>query len=340
MADPSNALSLSDGAIDPETMRAALPGFGLDPASRISLLNVSENATFRVDEPTGRRVALRLHRAGYHQAAEIASELLWIEALRREGIVSTPRPLHPLNGAVPLRIATRAGERHVTAFGFVDGIEPPMDADLSALFEQLGTMAAAMHRHVQGWVRPPGFMRKTWDPASMFGPAALWGPWRAGIGLDAPGISLLERALAHIARRLEHFGRTTDRFGLIHADPRLANLLIDGSTVHLIDFDDCGFGWFGYDFATAVSFFEDDPRVPELQARWLEGYRRHAPFSAEAEAVLPSLILARRILLVAWVASHPQASSAQGLGLAFTQGALGMAEQLLRREGQSTIRPD
>jgi Ser/Thr protein kinase RdoA (MazF antagonist) len=289
--------------------------------------------TFRIDEPGGRRVALRLHRPGYHHAPEIASEVLWIEALRREGIVSTPQPIHPVEGAVPLRIGEGEAARFVTAFAFVEGHEPAMGANLPDLFEELGFIAAAMHEHARRWVRPPGFSRKTWDPASMFGPAALWGPWRAGIGLDAPGIALLERALDLIARRLERFGRAADRFGLIHADPRLANLLVDGDTVHVIDFDDCGFGWFGYDFATAVSFFEDDPRVPALQARWLEGYRRRAPFSAEAEAVLPCLILARRILLVAWVASHPQASSAQGLGVDFTRGALGMAEQLLTREG-------
>ena len=46
----------------------------------------------------------------------------------------------------------------------------------------------------------------------------------------------------------------------MHADIRLANLLVDGEHVRVIDFDDCGWSWFMYDFATTVSFIEDHPR--------------------------------------------------------------------------------
>ena len=38
----------------------------------------------------------------------------------------------------------------------------------------------------------------------------------------------LERLDATIAARLGAFGQDDDRFGLVHADIRLANLLIDG----------------------------------------------------------------------------------------------------------------
>ena len=43
---------------------------------------------------------------------------------------------------------------------------------------------------------------------------------------------------------------------------RLANLLVDGRDVSVIDFDDCGFGWFMYDLGSSVSFIEHDPTVP------------------------------------------------------------------------------
>jgi Ser/Thr protein kinase RdoA (MazF antagonist) len=36
---------------------------------------------------------------------------------------------------------------------------------------------------------------------------------------------------------------------------------------------DCGFSWFFYDFATAVSFMEHEPVVAELRASWLDGDR-------------------------------------------------------------------
>ena len=49
-----------------------------------------------------------------------------------------------------------------------------------------------------------------------------------------------------------------------------------GDQTYVIDFDDCGFGWFLYDFGAAVSFFEHDPRGPRADRAWVEGYRRVA----------------------------------------------------------------
>ena len=48
---------------------AALEAYGLSPDSTVTLLNVSENATFAVDEPDeGVRTILRVHRHGYHES--------------------------------------------------------------------------------------------------------------------------------------------------------------------------------------------------------------------------------------------------------------------------------
>jgi Ser/Thr protein kinase RdoA (MazF antagonist) len=91
---------------------------------------------------------------------------------------------------------------------------------------------------------------------------------------------VLEHALTLIGERLQRFGSAPERFGLIHADLRLANLLVDDTHLRIIDFDDCGFSWFLYDFATAVSFIEDEPIVPALLQAWLAGYARVAPLSA------------------------------------------------------------
>jgi Ser/Thr protein kinase RdoA (MazF antagonist) len=153
------------------------------------------------------------------------------------------------------------------------------------------------------------------------------GDWRQAAGLDGPGEALLARAADGIGMALARYGTGADRFGLIHGDLRLANLLVDGDRLVMID---CGFGWFLYDFTAAVSFFEDAPTVPALIAAWIEGYAQVAPLSAEDLGVLPALILLRRMLLLAWVASHPEAPTAQAMGHAYTEGAYALAERFLR----------
>lgn len=54
------------------------------------LINVSENATYLVEAPGGYKSVLRIHRENYHSHRAIECELAWLEALDREGVVTTP----------------------------------------------------------------------------------------------------------------------------------------------------------------------------------------------------------------------------------------------------------
>jgi Ser/Thr protein kinase RdoA (MazF antagonist) len=104
--------------------------------------------------------------------------------------------------------------------------------------------------------------------------------------------------------------------------------------VRVIDFDDCGWSWFMYDFATTVSFIEDHPHVPELKAAWVEGYRSAAELDPADEAELDTFVMLRRLLLVAWIGSHHQfATEAAELGAGFTDGTCALAERYLSAHG-------
>lgn len=304
--------------------------WGLSRETTVDLLAISENATFlAIDNASGRKVALRVHRPGYHTIAEIASELSWITELRRHGVVDTPEPLAGPDGCQIAGFDMDGDYRPVVAFTFMSGREPSLDDDLENGFRQLGALSARLHAHSRTWTPPQSFVRKVWNFETTIGPAPHWGDWRAATGLTADGARLLEKTCTVLHDRLAAYGTTADRFGLIHADLRLANLLIDGDRLGVIDFDDCGFGWFAYDFAAAVSFFEHDPVIPALQAAWVSGYRSVAPLSTEDELMLPTFVMLRRLLLTAWVASHPETPAAQDVGPGYTDGTLAVAEHFL-----------
>jgi Ser/Thr protein kinase RdoA (MazF antagonist) len=314
--------------------RAAMTGFGIASDATVELINVSENHTYRVEDPaTGARYALRLHRPGYRSAAEIESELDWIDALRRDRIVETPPTVDAKDGArVVLAEAPGVQERNAVLFEWLDGTVVDLDDGeaASGQFETLGAISARMHHHVRGWERPAGFTRPSWDYEFSIGPRGHWGPWQDGLGMGPEELRQLEALDATIKARLERFGRGADRFGLIHADMRLANLLINGPEVLVIDFDDCGLSWLMYDFATTVSFMEDHPRVPELRDAWVRGYRTVAELDAGSEAELQTFVMLRRLLLVAWVGSHHTfAPEAAELGAGFTAGTCALAEEYL-----------
>jgi Ser/Thr protein kinase RdoA (MazF antagonist) len=300
--------------------------WGLSSESTLSLLNVSENATFAVSE-----LVIRVHRVGYSSAAEIRSELAWINALRRERVVETATPVAGVNGDYVQTLESPSGRarRLAVAFERLPGREPDSGAEAPQWFERLGEVTARMHLHSKSWALPEGFRRKRWDVEAMVGDRGYWGPWRAALGLDAAGVLTIEQALAVIRERLERFGAGADRFGLVHADLRLANLLVDGSHLRVIDFDDCGFSWFMYDFAAAVSFIEHEEIVGELVRAWVAGYRKAAPLSAEELAAIPSFVVLRRILLTAWLASHAEVPFAREMGAAYTRGTVGLARDYL-----------
>ena len=306
-----------------ELAASAAARFGLADAPPPVLCNVAENHTFRI----GDRYALRLHRPGYRTAAQIESELAWIDALRDERVVPVPRAVPAPDGR---RVIELPGSRprYAVLFEWLDGTAPNLEA--AGQFETLGAISARMHDHARRWGPPPAFARPRWDYDSTVGAQGHWGRWQDGLGVGPEERRQLDRAQARIAARLEAFGQAPHRFGLVHADIRLANLLVDEATVRVIDFDDCGFSWFMYDFATAVSFIEDHPRVPELREAWLRGYRSVSELPAEDEGEIDTFVMLRRLLLVAWIGSHHAfAPEAARLGAGFTAGTCALAERYL-----------
>jgi Ser/Thr protein kinase RdoA (MazF antagonist) len=99
--------------------------------------------------------------------------------------------------------------------------------------------------------------------------------------------------------------------------------------LRIIDFDDCGFSWFIYDFATAVSFIEHEAMLPDLLQAWIIGYARIAPLSAVERQEIPTFVVLRRILLTAWLASHSEVPFARQFGAAYTDGTVRLSQQLL-----------
>jgi Ser/Thr protein kinase RdoA (MazF antagonist) len=305
---------------------AALELYALPAPLNIELINISENATFRVTAPSGRKWALRLHRLGYHSDAAIKSELAWLMALRADGVAVTPRPVVGLNGEI-LQTQT---PRNAVLFDWEDGAEPMIGDNLENSFVQLGAVAAQMHVHSKHWDKPSYFQRFTWNFETSLGEAAPhWGHWRKGMGVGSQHIPLFQKTVDVIGQRLAVYGKHAERFGLVHGDLRLANLLVDQDTVKVIDFDDCGFSWFMYDAATPFSFYEHDPKLPALLEAWKAGYRSVSELSAADEHEIPTFIMLRRLLLVAWIGTRSETQLAQSMGVAYTEGSLELCERYL-----------
>lgn len=296
------------------------------------MINVSENATYLVEADNYKSV-LRVHRQNYHTRRAIECELAWSRALNLDSQVLTPGVCPGRNGETIQRASIDGlpEPRFMVLFHFVEGTQPDENEDLVIPFEGLGEIAAQTHLHAISWPRPRPFERLTWNLDTVFGPSPTWGDWRHAPNVTPEIATILGQVESTIKARLARFGQHPERYGLIHADMRLANLLIDNGTTRLIDFDDCGIGWFLYDFAASISFIEDHPQVPLLKQAWVRGYRNVRALSAEEEAEIDTFVMLRRLALLAWIGSHIEAPEPQAMARDFARVSANLGKIYLSR---------
>lgn len=311
--------------------RAALPAYGRAVDSALCLLSLSENATYLADGG-GDPLVLRVHRPGYHCLDEIRSELAWMTALRAETGLATPEVIPAKDGSDVVIAEVGGSVLHVDAVSLIPGCTAEEDPDAVG-FDELGRITAVMHQHSRRWTPPPGFTRFSWNLDTILGPRARWGDWRLAPGLSDGDRAWIRRAADDITARLTEFGSPPERFGLIHADLRLANLMVDPADpragITVIDFDDCGWSWYLADLGAAVSFIEDTPTGERIIADWIHGYFEVSSIPAEDLTLIPAFVMMRRIMLTAWIASHHDADSALGVGEDFAPNTARLAERYL-----------
>ena len=134
-------------------------------------------------------------------------------------------------------------------------------------------------------------------------------------------------AARRCARRLRQWGKGPDRYGLIHADLMPENLIVSDDGVRLIDFDDCGFGWYLYDPASALLPYYGQDFYPDLLNAWAAGYRGIRPLSDEALNEMPTFLLLRCFYGLGWLQTRRNSEAAQAFTepLIFLTSAVGQA---------------
>lgn len=295
---------------------AALAAWGLAGAP-VRLISHRENRVHAVDLPGGGRAVLRLHRAGYHGAAALQSELAFMQALAAAGL-DVPAPIPAADG----RLLVVVGGVACSLLSWVEGAPilragEPLPPDAPDRYRALGAALARLHVLADAWKIPSGFVRPAWDAAGLLGDAPLWGRFWENPALT-PGERALLLAVRDRARDwLRQYAPAFD-YGLIHADAVRENVLIRGRRAALIDFDDCGFGFRLFDLATALHPVTEAPDYAAIRAALLAGYRGGRALAAPEEAALPAFLMLRGLTYVGWIVTRmdvPGAAARQRLAI-------------------------
>src|SRR5207248_638347 len=128
----------------------ALPLFGLGGCP-FRLLKYEDNAVFSVGGPDHARFVLRVSLAANAGAAEVESEMLWLEALGCDTGIRLPQPRHTRDGSL---VASFEGAT-CCLMTWVQGtilrkrLSPETTAEAAAL-------TARLHEQALAWTPPPG----------------------------------------------------------------------------------------------------------------------------------------------------------------------------------------
>ncbi len=286
--------------------------------SNLELISKSENVVFRVETTDEQTLVLRIHRPGYHTLNELESEQMWTAALNNSGVhVPVPRMLP--NGAGYTRVAVpdTSDYRYVGMVEWFEGVplvelmeETSDQGRIADYFRQLGKIMAKIHNQATAWEVPRGFQRHAWDADGLMGDAPFWGQF-----WDLPQMNEAERkrilaARDAIHRILTDYGKNGSpddgTYSLIHSDFHAGNLLINGDQLHVIDFDDAGFGWHQYDLAVALFHYQESPEFGQRHDTLIEGYRSVRTLTDQSVEMIPLFMLIRAMAQIGWTYARPE----------------------------------
>ena len=154
---------------------------------------------------------------------------------------------------------------------------------------------------------PPGFVRPSWGWNRLFGSSSALPTAR----LPVRDRAIVTDAGLRVRNELDALGTGGAVWGLTHADLHIGNLLIDRGNVGVIDFDDCGWGYYLLDLATVLSSLHrvvpDPHSYAALRAAYLSGYAEVRPLSPTLDVQLPTFAVLRAMVIVNFILSSPNA---------------------------------
>lgn len=243
----------------------------------------------------GERFILRVTHTMRRTTEMIRGEVDWINYLAAGG-ASVARAALSARGELVEEIDDGQGGRFLaTAFAHAPGKPPRPDVWTPALRESYGRLIGRMHALTKAYEPSnPAWRRHSWPADS------IHDVHRQLAGIDAAALARYQALI----QRVEALPRGRDDYGLIHFDAHGGNFFVDGDTITLFDFDDCGYNWLANDIAMVLFYMVTNTTDPEATAAaflpdFLRGYRDENELDPAWGAIIHDFMSLREIELYA-----------------------------------------
>jgi Ser/Thr protein kinase RdoA (MazF antagonist) len=240
----------------------------------------------------GKQRFLRFAHSSERPREAVDAEIALVNWLAGEGL-PVVRPVRSRNGHFVETVASDWGTFHTVVFDALEGrqfeIDEFADVGLRAWGAALGRLHATLKSYPGRVSSARPRMRDHLEQTKRVLPG------------DAPAVW---EELERLDRRFEALPMDQDTYGLIHFDFELDNLIWQGCTVQMLDFDDYSFAWYAADIAFALrDSFDTGASLssPSVQA-FLEGYAFESLLTDEQIAQIPLFSRLARLIQFARIA--------------------------------------
>jgi Ser/Thr protein kinase RdoA (MazF antagonist) len=170
---------------------------------------------------------------------------------------------------------------------------------------------ARLHRYIASWNPPKGFTRRRWNWEGLFGDGAGFNLAGSEVWnlLPQTYYEPFKRIADQVRQVMDDLGEGVDAFGLIHADLQLgeeSNVLFYRGDARPIDFDDCGYGYWVYDFASTLCHWKDFGGWHRIKDALMSRYAEIKPLPHDQLEYLDLFMAARHVSEILWAVDLAQ----------------------------------
>ena len=243
--------------------------YAIGPPLSCELLLPSMNDTYLVSS-ADRRYILRVYRASWRSASDIAYELDLLIYLGARG-VRVSVPIAAQDGCLFRSLMAPEGTRHIALFTYAEG--EPLTWENVDQCRKAGQLLAAIHAVSDDYVNPG--TRTALEGGQLIDrPVAALAPFFAHRTEDWTYLTAFSTKLRD---RLDAVADVLN-WGVCHGDFGGGNASVDATGPTAFDFDLCGPGWRAFDLA-AIQLVASSKKNPAIWDVFVSGYRERRSLS-------------------------------------------------------------
>ncbi len=308
----------------------------LPPVHKVSLIKYSENYTYLIEDMNSElKYVLRVSRPGYHDYEELEAEMIWVKAVKNDTDILVAMPIEGKNQrliqSITLKMQGKEQEFFCSMFSFLPGqtLKTISQEELKNYLREIGKITAKLHCQSIEFCKRQKLKRFSWELEDLIGEVSRWGDWSRLMLINEEQRHVFEKTVDIIKERLTVYGKNETNYGLIHTDLNVHNILVESGRIGVIDFDDCGYGWFLWDLGTTLLEYYETLDV--LKEKWLEGYQSIRPLRERDLEEVDTFIILRKIVRLGWIASHAENDTVKGIPAVYYEQTKILAEIYLEK---------